>query len=333
MDLSQLSKHSPQTWDDIYEQPKIVPDRVAAMPERRTCANLQCSTTWTAPWRNRRRPIFEDQWGCGGRCVLELVRAAVRRESQDGVAGVEGRHRHRVPLGLLLLAQGWITHSELQHALAVQRARGGRIGEVLVAECGVEPDKIIRGLSLQWSCPVLETSVFSPRSMALVLPRVFMEQFGMLPVRVAGSRILYLGFEDRLDAATALSLEQMAGLKVESGLVRTQEYESAREALLRCEAVPLREEFCEETDTMASRVTAILEQKQPIASKIVRIHGYYWLRLWLEPRAMGSQGTLPQSGEDMLDYVFTVNRQTSLLTLSDRVLEAHPSPSFLRKVF
>ena len=164
--------------------------------------------------------------------------------------------------GLLLLAQGWITHSELQHALAIQRERGGRIGEVLVAECGVEPDKIIRGLSLQWSCPVLETSAFSPRAMALVLPRVFMEQFGMLPVRVAGSRILYLGFEDRLDAATALSLEQMVGLKVESGLVRTQEYESAREALLKCETVPLREEFCEETDTMASRVTAILEQEE-----------------------------------------------------------------------
>ncbi len=86
-----------------------------------------------------------------------------------------------------------------------------------MSECGVEPDRITRGLSLQWSCPVLDTGGFSPRAMALVAPRTFTQKFGMLPIRVAGSRILYLGFEDRLDAASALALEQMTGLKIESG--------------------------------------------------------------------------------------------------------------------
>ncbi len=30
-------------------------------------------------------------------------------------------HRHRVPIGLVLLAQGWITHDQLKHALEAQR--------------------------------------------------------------------------------------------------------------------------------------------------------------------------------------------------------------------
>ena len=52
-------------------------------------------------------------------------------------------HRHRVPLGLLMLAQGWITHPQLQKALAAQRESGtGRIGEWLMSECGVEAEQI-----------------------------------------------------------------------------------------------------------------------------------------------------------------------------------------------
>ena len=55
--------------------------------------------------------------------------------------------------------------------------------------------------------------------MALVMPRQFVEEFGVLPLRVAGSRLLYLGWEDRLNASVAYAVEQMSGMKVESGLV------------------------------------------------------------------------------------------------------------------
>jgi hypothetical protein len=260
------------------------------------------------PWRSRKRPIFEDHWGCSGRCVLEIVRAAVRRESASQMTNTPMQHNHRMPLGLLLLAQGWVTHPQLQYALDVQRQQGGRIGEILVAECGLEADKITRGLSLQWSCPVLSANGFSPREMALVAPKLFVEQWGALPVRVAGSRILYLGFEDRLDATVAFALEQMTGLKVESGLMKTEEYEASRIALLGSNAVELREETCGETDGMIARITALLEQKQPVASKLVRVHHGYWLRLWLETGTKSQHGTLPLHGEDMLDYVFTIER-------------------------
>ncbi len=159
-------------------------------PQGRLCGNPECASGWTKPWRNRRRPIFEGQWGCSGRCVLAMVRAAVRRERGDGAASASAvPHRHRVPLGLLMLAQGWITHPQLQKALAAQRESGtGRIGDWLMSECGVAADQITRGLSMQWGCPVLTPDGFSPELMALVMPKIFVEEFEVLPLRVAGSR-------------------------------------------------------------------------------------------------------------------------------------------------
>ncbi|HEY1743217.1 MAG TPA: hypothetical protein VGG18_08620, partial [Granulicella sp.] len=135
------------------------------------------------PWRSRRRPIFEEQWGCSGRCVLAMVRDALRREMRDGMAATAVPHRHRVPLGLLMLAQGWITHPQLRQALEAQRQNGtGRIGEWLIVECGLEAEQITRGLSMQWNCPVLSVDGFSPDAMALVMPGILVEKLGVLPL-------------------------------------------------------------------------------------------------------------------------------------------------------
>jgi hypothetical protein len=288
-----------------------LPASLAQVQQRRLCGNAECASGWTMPWRNRRRPIFEGQWGCSGRCVLAMARAAVRRELGDVAASTSAApHRHRVPLGLLMLAQGWITHSQLQKALAAQRESGtGRIGEWLMSECGLEAEQIVRGLSMQWGCPVLSTEGFSPEAMALVMPKLFVERFALLPLRVAGSRILYLGFADRLDASAALVTEQMTELKVESGVVEGTQFGAARSRLLACEGVEVKLEKAEDKDAMAARITAILEQKQPIASRLVRLHQYYWLRLWLESGAIGKIGNLPGTGEDVKDHVFTVGSE------------------------
>jgi hypothetical protein len=159
---------------------------------------------------------------------------------------------------------------------------------------------------MQWGCPVLTTEGFSPEVMALVMPKIFVERFGLLPLRVAGSRILYLGFSDRLDASAAFATERMTELKVESGVVEGAQFEAARARLLACDGVEAKLEAAEDKDAMAARITAILEQKQPIASRLVRLHQYYWLRMWLETGALGRTGTLPGTGEDVMDHVFTV---------------------------
>jgi hypothetical protein len=278
--------------------------------QRTLCGNLECANGWTMPWRNRRRPIFEDQWGCSGRCVLAMARAAVRREQGDRatVSTVTTPHRHRIPLGLLMLSQGWITHPQLRQALEAQRENGtGRIGDWLQSECGVDPKQITRGLSIQWNCPVLTTDGFAPEAMALVVPRLFVEKFELLPLRVAGSRILYLGFDDCLDATSAFAIEKMSQLKVESGLLEGAQFQAARNRLLEYRGVEMKLENVEDEDVLAARMTAILEQKKPIASRLVRFHQYYWMRIWLESGAIGKMGSLPRTSEDVTDYIFTIS--------------------------
>jgi hypothetical protein len=104
-------------------------------------------------------------------------------------------------------------------------------------------------------------------------------------------------------------MEQMTELKVESGVVVGAQFEAARNKLLSCEGVDVKLETAEDKDSMAARITAVLEQKQPVASRLVRVHQDYWLRMWLESGTVGKTGSLPVSHEDVKDHVFTIRVQ------------------------
>ena len=275
--------------------------------QRIVCGNPDCSAVWGKPWKSRRRPIFEGQWGCGSRCLQALIRGAVRRETGDGIAAMhETPHRHRVPLGLMMLAKGWITQPQLRRALEGQRLGGGKIGEWLQQDCGLTSETVTRGLSMQWNCPVLTTEGFEPQTMALVMPRIFVQELNLLPLRIAASRLLYLAFEDRLDASAAFALQQMTDLKVESGLVETEALERARERLTGCEFVPAAQESMRDSEQMIARIVEVLEDRQPIAARLVRVQRFYWLRTWLEAGTQGPAGTIPVSTEDVFDTIFRV---------------------------
>ena len=277
----------------------------------RMCGAPGCNGGWTMPWKNRRRPIFEQEWGCSSQCLKALVRAAVRREIGDGVRGDRDEpHKHRVPLGLVLLAQGWISHPQLQTALEAQRVTGrGRIGDWLTQSCGLAEDRIARGLGVQWSCPVLTTEGFSPTAMAVVMPKRFIAEFGLVPLRVAGSTLLYLAFEERMDAAVALGVEQMCGLKVESGLLAATQFQEVRSAVLGADGVPVQMHPVADRDALTAGIVRVLEKSQPVATRLVRIHQYFWLRMLLESGATRGLANIPPSAEDVEDHLFLVGKQ------------------------
>jgi hypothetical protein len=299
----------PRTPFEANRPKRPVSVRPPAVDTRdRMCGAPGCTSGWMKPWKNRTRPMFEDEWACGTRCIESLVAAAVRREVGDP-QGIEDEvpHQHRVPLGLVLLAQGWITHPQLQHALAAQRASGqGRIGEWLTTSCGLPEERIARGLGVQWNCPVLNLEGFSPRTMALVMPKRFIAEFGLVPVRVAAESILYLAFQERIKAAAALSLEQMCGLRVESGLLTSSMLEAARRKLLEAPSIPCRIRLVSDADALTTGIVKSLEQRQPVASRLVRMHQYFWLRLWMEEAALPVNGRMPVGTEDMEDHIFVM---------------------------
>lgn len=281
----------------------------AGMGKPRICAAKDCSGGWIPTWKKRRRPVFEDEWACSGRCLRGLVMSVVQREAGEALRDESGSasHRHRVPLGLVLLAQGWITHPQLRTALAAQRSSGcGRIGEWLAESCGLPEERVARGLGVQWGCPVLAVEGFHPAAMARVMPKRFVVEFGLVPLRVAGSSLLYVAFANGPDATASLALEQMSALKVESGLLPGAQFEAVRKSVLEEDGVPVLVSTVKDADELTQQIAKALEEQQPLASRLVRVRGYYWLRLWLESGALTGVGTLPDSIEDVRDYIFAV---------------------------
>lgn len=289
-------------WSDAARLP------AATETANRRCGAQGCTSAWMKPWKSRRRPVFQREWACSKHCLESVVRTAVMRlAGGDGRMDANEPHRHRVPLGLVLLAQGWITHPQLQAALTAQRQAGeGRIGDWLTRHCGLPEERIARGLGVQWNCPVLTLEAFSPRTMALVMPKRFVMEYGLVPIRVAGSAILYVAFQDRLEPAVALSLEAMSELKVESGLLPGTQLASAKARLLGAESVPVRTHTARDTDDLAERIAKLVDGRQPVSSQLVRIQNYYWLRLVLEAGAQSGVGSLPSGIEDAEDHIFAL---------------------------
>jgi len=243
------------------------------------CANPGCASGWLRLWRGRHSPVFEGGWLCGPRCTRAMVRAAVAREL-EGQDPEPAPHRHRVPLGLLLLSHGAITPAQLRAALARQRISGGRLGSWLEGEHGVEERAITRALGVQWGCPVLSVENHSPERVAALVPRLFLDAFGFVPLRLAGSTLLYVGFEDRIDRCVGLAIERMTGLKVEA----------------------------EGVDALAAAFSSIVEEVRPVEARLVRMRDYLWLRLWRRfegdaSRAVGFAGFPAGPVEDILGWL------------------------------
>ena len=265
------------------------------------CANPRCGSGWLRLWRSRSAPVFEGGWNCSPACTEERMRAAVRRELDSRGAGAAG-YRHRMPLGLVMMEQGWITPGQLKQALEQQRAAGGgRLGHFLVRQQAVSEHLVTRALSLQWSCPVLPLLFHDPEALSPLLPRLFIDAFGVLPLRVAAGKLVYLGFEERLDAVLALALERMSGLRVESGFVHESEFRPAHKRMLKAvyPQAQLLEAFSE--PALVRALARAVERVRPVESRLVRVHDCLWLRMWKKAQT----GPVPDvaSVEDVIGSV------------------------------
>ena len=256
-----------------------------------TCANPACGSGWLHLWRSRAAPVFEGGWSCSAACTSARVAAAVWREL-DGRGSAEQSHRHRVPLGLLMMEQGWITSGQLRQALEEQKGAGaGRLGHWLVRRQAASEQLVTRALGLQWSCPVLPMEFHDAEALTALVPRLFVDAFGALPLRVAAGRLLYLGFEERLDPVLALAIERMTGLRVESGLVRGSQFRAAHARMLSARFPPVELIEAGSEPAVVQALSKAIERAQPVESRLVRAHDCLWLRMWPRPQA----GPLPEA--------------------------------------
>ena len=263
-----------------------------------TCANPGCESGWLHLWRSRQAPVFEGGWNCSPACTEARVAAAVGREL-EGKGAAQENYRHRIPLGLVMLEQGWITSGQLRQALDAQKAAGaGRLGYWLVRQQGVSEQLVTRALGLQWSCPVLPLEFHDAEALTALAPRLFVDAFGALPLRVAAGRLLYLGFEDRLDPVLALAIERMSGLRVECGLVAESHFGPAHARMLKAKFSPVELVEAVSEQTVAHMLSKSIERTRPVESRLVRVHDCLWLRMWRQRQS----GAVPvqDSVEDVI---------------------------------
>ena len=278
-------------WDQAEPRRRGRVPTGVRLPLLETCANPGCSTGWLHLWRSRSAPVFEGGWNCSAACTRARIDSALRRE-MEGRGSAPESHRHRIPLGLAMLEQGWINRGQLRQALEAQKTAGaGRLGDWLIRQQGVSEQMVTRALGLQWSCPVLPVETHDPEALTAVMPRLFLDAFGALPLRVAAGRILYLGFEDRLDPVLALAAERMTGLRVESGLVPGSQFHAAHARMLEAAFPPVQLIEAASEPALAYALTKLIERIRPVESRLVRVHDCLWLRMWLRPQT----GPLPET--------------------------------------
>jgi len=248
-----------------------------------TCANPNCRSGWLQLWGSR-ATVFEGGWCCSEACTVKRVQTALARE-MDGCGSATETHRHRIPLGLAMLEQGWITEADLRKALLAQRSAGtGKLGWWLKQQRSANEGLVTRALGLQWGCPVLGMEHHKPDGLTALVPRFFVDAFGALPLRVAAGRILYLGFEDRLDPALALAIERIAGLRVESGLVEESQFRPAHTRMLEAGFPPSELTEAATEPALAVALAAALERAGAVEARLARVHDCLWMRIWLRPQ-------------------------------------------------
>ena len=179
----------------------------------------------------------------------------------------------------------------MRQALEAQKAAGGgRLGHWLVRQQGVSEQLVTRALGLQWSCPVLPMEFHDAEALTVLLPRLFVDAFGALPLRVAAGKLLYLGFEDRLDPVLALAVERMTGLRVESGLVQGSLFRPAHARMLGAKFPPVELVEAARSRPLAHVLSKAIEKARPVESRLVRVHDCLWLRMWLCPQNGSAAG-------------------------------------------
>jgi hypothetical protein len=274
---------------------ELFPPRFAARAFP-ACANPRCASGWLHVWRKRRVPVIEGGWLCSPACTRARIDDLLRRE-QAG-AYVVSTHRHRVPIGLILLNQGSITHEDLKGALEAQRQGARmRLGEWLVEHRGLNEARLTQALGVQWSCPVFSLEKHGGGLPITILPRLLAESFGFVPLRLSASGLLYLAFEDRIDHSLTLAIERMTGLRVESGLLSATEFHQAQQCFAQGRFARARIIEAASLDLLAEAFTRHIEKIKPTEARLVRLQDLLWLRLWTRDETPAPTPDTPRPGE------------------------------------
>ncbi|HUI76035.1 MAG TPA: hypothetical protein VLX32_13880 [Candidatus Acidoferrum sp.] len=232
-------------------------------------------------WRRRSSGVLLDgRWYCGSSCASGVLSFRV----QNLISGfVPPKQRaHRLPIGLLLVDRGAISHSQLQEALRRQReSRRGRLGNWLLQLGYVSDVQLAAALGQQWGCPVFPLTS-QPVSSVLpsMAPFTLFQNARAVPVHVsADGRFLHVAFCERMDHTLLYALEQMLGVRTVGCVATEASVLSALEAL---SPLAPREEISFDTlrdpREITSTISSYAAELRARKLILVRVASFLWTR-------------------------------------------------------
>lgn len=188
----------------------LFPSRSALRPPLGACG-ADCWKTrpvWHRFLRSREAAILDGVSYCRPACLQDaLIEKFTRLCNQKHPPPPP----NRMPLGLLMVARGTLTYTEVLAALEAQRRAGcGRIGDWIEKLGFASEQSVTAALGIQWGCPV--TISLEPESIppSHHLPLSILERFCMIPLHyVVSTNTLVIVFGERVDHATLYAIESI----------------------------------------------------------------------------------------------------------------------------
>jgi len=266
------------------------------------CASPACPkppTLWQRWWARNEGIHLEGQWFCSAECFAAGLR--IKLESVLWPGEPVDVPRNRLPLGLILLDQGFISQEQLQEGLRNQRSAGkGRIGEWLLRAGAVTPQQVMGALAIQQNCPLFEIKEPQHFPSNMRFPTLLVRSHGGIPVCFNPARnCLYMGFHAPVSHALLRAVEHIMRCQAQPCIVSDQLHS---EAQLRWDAEGRGEAICIEQELQLTEISSAIggyaEQTGALSCAVVRCSGYLWARLYGEKRTLdllfglGSRQTL-----------------------------------------
>jgi type IV pilus assembly protein PilB len=118
-------------------------------------------------------------------------------------------------LGELLIDCRLITPKQLEEALALQKERGGLIGQILVSLHYVTEEAIAQALTAQYGFPYLPLGGYEiDADVAKIIPEHVAKQYGLIAVDRVGS-ILTVAMSNPLNTQAVEDVEMLTHYKVQ----------------------------------------------------------------------------------------------------------------------
>ncbi len=128
-------------------------------------------------------------------------------------------------LGQILRDSGVIHEGMIQEALAVQRDKGGRIGEILMAQGHIQRSDLAKALAAQAGLDFVDLNVEVPTAEAVKkLDATTARTYAVLPVKLTGNSLL-VAIADPLNASVLSDVAFITGTEVVGAIAEEQQVE------------------------------------------------------------------------------------------------------------